>query len=315
MLYGVVPELDRPCSRLVMGTMSFHTGDMDRVRRLLDAFVALGGNCLDTAQIYGGGESEKAIGLWLKEQSPFPEMLILTKGAHHDSRGPRVNPEAIEADLLQSLDRLQVDTIDIYMLHRDDPSVPVDVIVECLNEQKRLGRIRVFGGSNWTTARLQAANEYARRRNLAGFAASSPNLSLAVPNEPRWPGCVAIVEPSDFAWYEEHQLPVFAWSAQASGFFTKRVTPQCDDEMMVRVYFSDLNWQRKHRAGLLAQQMGVSANDVALAYVLNQPFPTFALVGPANPEELASSAQAFQVSLTPQVRRWLETGEGSIPAH
>lgn len=297
-----------------MGTMTFRTKDMDRVRRLLDAFVAMGGNCLDTAHVYSGGQSERAIGLWRKEQANPPEMLIITKGAHHDARGPRVTPEAIEADLLESLERLQMEAVDIYMLHRDDPQVPVGPIVESLNEQQRLGRIRAFGGSNWTTARLQAANEYAKEHDLIGFAVSSPNLSLAVPNEPRWPGCVSIATPGDFDWYKKHQLAVFSWSSQASGFFTERVSPgQPADETIARIYYSEVNWQRRRRAEELAARLGTTANQVALAYVLNQPFPTFALIGPDSPEELASSAPALQISLSPQAVSWLETGDGPIP--
>lgn len=275
----------------------------------------MGGNCLDTAHVYAGGESEKAIGLWLNEQPKPPRMLLLSKGAHHDAHGPRVTPEAIEADLLQSLERLQVETIDIYVLHRDDPAVPVGPIVECLNEQKRLGRIRVFGGSNWTTARLQAANEYAKEHDLTGFAVSSPNLSLAVPNEPRWPGCASVSTPGDFAWYKEYQLPLFSWSSQAGGFFTGRFSAdKRDDATTVRVYYSDLNWQRLRRAEEMARALGVTANQVALAYVLQQPFPTFALIGPDTVAELQSSAAALRVSLSPQALGWLETGEGEVPA-
>lgn len=78
------------------------------------------------------------------------DINIFTKGAHHDQNGPRVNADAIRSDLFTSLERLRTDYIDLYALHRDDPAVPVGVILEALNEHVEAGRIRAFGGSNWT---------------------------------------------------------------------------------------------------------------------------------------------------------------------
>ena len=164
--------------------MACSPDNQDVTNALLDAFVAAGGTCLDTAHIYGGGKSERAVGNWLNRGNNREKMVVLDKGAHHDSSGPRVNPEAILADLTESLNRLQIETIDLYLLHRDDPNVPVGPIVECLNEQYRFGKIRAFGGSNWTTERIQEANNYAGMYGLKPFVASSPHLSLAVPSGP-----------------------------------------------------------------------------------------------------------------------------------
>src|SRR5438874_4289950 len=107
-------------------------------------------------------------------------------------------------------------------MHRDDPEIPVGAFVECLNEHLRAGRIRAFGGSNWSPERLQQANDYAREHGLAGFAASSPNLCLAVWNEPQWEGCVSASDKASRAWYAQSQMPLFSWSSQARGFVTGR---------------------------------------------------------------------------------------------
>ena len=113
------------------------------------------------------------------------------KGAHHDHNGPRVTKEAIRRDLLTSLERLRTDYVELYALHRDDPSVPVGEIIEALNEHIEAGRIGAIGGSNWTWQRPHAANDYAASHGLTGFTFSSPNLSLAKANEPFWEGCVS----------------------------------------------------------------------------------------------------------------------------
>lgn len=299
--------IDRPISKLVLGTMIFNRQNEKTAFELLDAFVEMGGNCVDTAHIYGGGESERTIGRWLQARGSRDDVIILGKGAHPIAGGPpRVNPAAIERDLAESLERLQVETIDLYLLHRDDSALPVGPMVESLNEQKRRGGIRAFGGSNWTTARIAEANAYAATRGLDGFVASSPNLSLAKPNAPRWPGCVSLSFP-DLDWHERLRFPVFSWSSQAGGFFTGRFSPaDMSDREMVRVHYSEANWQRLQRAEELGKRHGLDANQIALAYVLNQPFPVFAIVGPHSVDELTSSARALDVELSQEELRWLD---------
>lgn len=314
MKYAALPQLGSMCSRLVIGTMAFNFDDEERWWRLLDRFVELGGNCFDTAHSYYGGQSEKVIGRWMASRKNRDDMIVLTKGAHPKRDGlPRVYPEAIESDLQGSLESLQVDVIDLYILHRDDEDVPVGELVDCLNQQVEAGRIRAFGGSNWSVKRLEEANAYARANGLIEFAASSPNLSLAMANEPRWAGCVS-VDLEDLAWYEESQMALFSWSAQAAGFFTGRYSP--DDRSnadIVRVYYSEENWARFERARALGQAKGVDANQIALAYVLSQPFPTYALFGPITIEELESSVPGGDLELTIDEVRWLDGRSQTLP--
>lgn len=309
MKFHTVPGIDRPISQLVLGTMIFDPERMDQVECLMDAFLAVGGNCLDTAFVYNGGRSEQAIGRWLAAH-PREAIVIIDKGAHPRSDGrPRVTPEAIEADLSESLDRLGIRCIDLYLLHRDDPSVPVGPIVEALHDQRVRGRIRAFGGSNWTVPRIQAANAYAIERGLTPFVASSPHLSLARPIRPRWPGCVNASD-EDLRWHRDQQFPLFAWSSQAGGFFTGRFSPGVRDEGGITDTYDTVdNWERLRRARDSGVQRGLNANQMALAYVLNQPFPAFALIGPHSTDELRQSAAAIGVSLTKDEMAWLERGD------
>lgn len=304
MRYAEVPGIGS-CSQLVLGTMALTPQDPEQAFSLLDGFVAMGGNTLDTAHVYGGGASERAIGAWLRRRGSREGLVIITKGAHPDRSGPRVTAAAIAADLAQSLERLGVDAVDIYMLHRDDPRLPVGGIMEALAEHVRSGRVRALGASNWSTARIEEANAYAAAHGLPAFACSSPNLSLAVPLQPRWPGCVS-VGPAERAWHERTRLPLFSWSSQAGGFFTGRHSPdRPGDPEMARVYYTPENWERLRRAQELGRRHGVEATQIALAYVLHQPFPCFALIGPLNEGELRSSAEALAVRLTPVEMRWL----------
>ena len=174
------------------------------------------------------------------------------------------------------------------------------------NRHRAAGRVRAFGGSNWTPARLAEANAYAERNGLAGFSASSPNFTLAVWNEVPYFNCVTATDPASKAWYTEHQLPLFAWSSQAMGFFTGRHHPDDrSNDLVARTWYSDDNWQRYERAQELGRRKGVAATQIAVAYVLSQPFPTFALVGPHTIEETRTTALGLSVSLTPEEVAWL----------
>jgi aryl-alcohol dehydrogenase-like predicted oxidoreductase len=267
---------------------------------VLDAWVEMGGNIVDTAHVYGDGESERTLGAWLADRPAVrDELIVLTKGAHPDGDRKRVTPEDIAADLQQSTERLGRG-VDLYLLHRDDPDLPVGPMIECLNEHRRADRLRAFGVSNWTSARIDEANAYAAAHGLEGFCCNSPQLSLARQNEEHWSGTMAATDDVR-AWHERTQMPLFAWSAQARGFFAGH-----ESESAVRVYDNAFNRERRSRAALIAERLGCTTNQVALAWVLAQPYPVYAVVGPRTVAQLHEAAGALAVELSPDELRWLD---------
>lgn len=313
MHYVTIQGVDRPLSRLALGTILFGSVSEEQAFDVLDEFVARGGTTFDTAHVYGQGSIERAFGRWVAARGNRDQIVIIGKGAHPVGKsGPRVNPTAIRSDLDESLERMGIDHVDVYLLHRDDEQVPVGPIVEVLNEQKAKGRIKVFGGSNWRHGRIDEANAYAAAHNLTGFNVSSPNLGLARANEPMWAGCVS-VDATELAWYRQTKTPLISWSSQSGGFFTGRYSPDdTSNADMVRVYYSDENWARLERARELAKQKGVDALQIALAYVINQSFPVIALIGPQTRSELASSLGADEIVLTPQEIGYLEGAPATV---
>ena len=307
MEYLTLPNISKPVSRIALGSTVFSPDDLPLTFALLDAFVELGGTLIDTAHGYGRGKCERALGVWIKERQSREQVVVLDKCCHpYGDSGPRVRPEVIHGDLSESLERLQTPYVDLYLLHRDDENVPVGLIVEALNEEVAHGRIRAFGGSNWRPARIAEANAYAAEHGLQGFAASSPNLALARPKEPMWAGCITTLD-DDRAWYKETRLPLIAWSSQAGGFFTGRYSPEDrSNQDMVRVYYDDENFERLRRARELGQQKGFDALQIALAWVLRQPFPTIPIIGPHTVEELHSSVKALDIDLTPDELAYLD---------
>lgn len=314
--HGAIRGLDRPVSRLVMGADN-QTGQPE-ADVMFDHWFERGGNAFDTAYLYTGGRSESQLGSWIRSRGVRDQVVVITKGAHT----PYCAPRWIEPQLCESLERLQTDCAELYFLHRDDPEIPAGEFVDALNEQLRKGRIRAFGGSNWTLARVREANAYARVHGLVGFTAVSNNFSLARMLEPVWAGCVASSEPEYRAFLAESGLALLAWGSQARGFFTPRADAAAagrqegglqrhawghpDLAEIARVWLSPQNLERRRRAGALAERRGVDMICVALAWVLAQPFPVFALIGPRAPWETRSSLRALELSLSPEELAWLD---------
>lgn len=304
--YIQIAGVQKPIARLIKGTDYFVNEKYELAAANLDAYFAIGGNTVDTAHIYCGGQSEEVLGRYFKERGNRDKWVILTKGAHPHEGKSKVNKADIDADIALSFERLQTDYIDMYALHRDDPTVPVSEIIDTLNVYIANRSVGAIGVSNWSIARIAEANQYAAQNGLVGFTFNSPNLSLAKPNEPFWAGCISIDEESS-KWHEETQMPVLSWSSQARGFFTGRFSPEVRDNAdMVRVFYSDDNWERLNRAQQLAEQKKVSTIQIALAYVLNQPYPTCALIGAQNAAELTSCHEGAQIKLTEQEIAWLD---------
>jgi aryl-alcohol dehydrogenase-like predicted oxidoreductase len=314
MIYDSVKGIDKPISRLVQGTVAMDGKNPEKEFALLDAVYALGCNTFDTAHVYSSGGNERSVGEWVRDRGLRDNIVMLGKGAHHNSDRKRVTPHDITSDIFDSLARFKFDYIDLYILHRDDPSVPVGPIVEVLNEHHQAGRIKAFGGSNWSHTRIQEANAYAAERGLVPFAVTSPNFSLAIQFKEPWDGCISISgnqEAKEF--YKQQQVPIFAWSSLAGGFFSGRFNrnnlgsfESYFDKLCVHSYCYEENFSRLDRTAELATQKGLSIPQIAMAYVMNQPLKVFALVGCQNGEEFKANMDAMNLKLTPEEMRYLE---------
>ena len=172
-------------SPLCLGSNQFGTAlDDAAAAAILDAFISAGGNFIDTARSYGDwipdaprGASERTLGRLLACRDRT-SLVIATKGCEFDYRAgnfaPRVTPAHLRADLAASLDALQCNHVDLYWLHRDDSSRPVEPLIDALIEEQQAGRIRYFGCSNWSPTRIAEGLAYALRIGHAGFLACQP---------------------------------------------------------------------------------------------------------------------------------------------
>lgn len=302
-----IAGLEKPVSRLVLGVDN--QVDLEAARPFFDDYLQRGGNAFDTAHIYQSGQCETLLGAYLEQTGLRDSVVILGKGAHT----PDCNPAAIATQLEVSLERLKTDFVDVYMMHRDNSDVPVGEFIDVLNAQYALGRMRVFGVSNWSVERISAANQYAVSNGLRGITVASNQFSLAKMLSPIWSGCVSSNDADGLAWLGREQIVLMPWSSQARGFFVTGDASDTSNPELVRCWYDAGNFQRLERAKVLAGVLGVETINVALAYVLHQPFQTFPLIGPRSIGETASSFNALTISLEPLECQWLNGETDAVP--
>jgi len=312
---------DLSISDFCYGVMRFGTFvNGDEMFRLYELYREAGGNFFDTAHYYacwkpdGVGASERSLGKCLRKFGDRDKVVILTKGGLPDQGDsyPRpddcLTPSVIGSDITESLERLQIDKIDIYMLHRDDTRHTVGDIIETLNAEIDRGRIHYLGASNWSTARIAEANNYAKLNKKQGFIISSPQWNLGKQNHPpvrpdRQIDHTAVqMSEDDVRWYQQHNFPVMPWTPTAYGYFAG------SSSINALSFENPISSERRERARQLAEQLGYTPNQIALAYLLSQDFPVFPILGTTNFEHLSDSIDTAKLSLTPEQREWLLRG-------
>ncbi len=293
--------------RLGLGTNLLRSDQLDAGFAVLDAWRAAGGRLIDTAASYGGGESERVIGAWLRSRGVRADMTILTKAGHpgDDYRRSRVSPTVIASDLDASLERLGVASVDIFLIHRDDPTLPVGVILDALAAEVAAGRAGSYGVSNWTLPRLDEALAYVDAHRLPSLGWSSSYLGLADPIGEAWPGTVSAADEASRAWYASHAVRLLSWSPVANGFFRADADLS---EARFDAYRSPDNLARRERVAELGHRRGLTTTQVALAWVLNQPVAPVASIGTRSVDHLAEAVAAAAIELSAADLHWLEHG-------
>ncbi len=298
-------------SQLCLGTNMFGSALNDEAAgKILDVFFANGGNFIDTAHSYGdwvpgiaNAASERTLGALLAGR-PRASYVLATKGCEFDYRkgdfALRVTPDALRHDLDGSLAALGIDCIDLYWLHRDDPSRPVGAIVDALIAEQQAGRIRYFGCSNWSVERILEAQRYAAASGHAGFAACQPMWGLAVPDRD------AMLRYAPGGYYEDGYralhaagLPMIPYSGQSRGVFAKLAEGREDaiGEDVKALYCSDTNRRKLPVLRELALRHGTSVNAVVLAYLCSQPLTTIPIIGASSAAQLSDSIAACGLRL------------------
>jgi aryl-alcohol dehydrogenase-like predicted oxidoreductase len=331
-----IPNTELEPSVICFGTAYLGSAiERDTAFRLLDAYLEAGGTFIDTAHNYADwlpgprSRSEKLIGEWLVSRRARGRVVLATKGGHPELCSmhlPRMTRADILADLDASLANLRTDAIDLYWLHRDDESTPVEAIVDLLDEQRRAGKIRYFACSNWSTARIEAAQAYATRSGRQGFVANqmmwnAAHMDARGLSDER----VSLMDGRMWDFHRSTGLAAIPYSSQASGLFSRMTLPPLRRikvpldvrEALVRgviapakravglaprrprVYPRAENRARFACISEIAERRGLTITQVVLGYLISQPFVTVPIVGCRTEAQLQDSLAAVDVQLTP----------------
>ncbi len=303
----------QPLSRVCLGTASMGaaglTGEpVDRAFEILDAYYALGGRFLDTANVYGRwgvdhtNASEQVIGRWLRERQ-ISDMTVTTKACHYAPETPsvsRVDADAMAADVDESRASLGMDKLDILLLHRDNEAVDIRAIVDFCVPYVDSGKVTRFGFSNFRADRVKTAIDYLGADWDRYFVGVSNEWSLAMDGAEGYaPGAGMIA--ADAALREvqaEHKFPLFPYSSIAHGFFTK--LQRCgavydggwrntEDFRGNKAWLTAKNGAVYNRLCGLSAETGISVGMLSLGYLLAQP-DTVPVMSVSRPEQLGELA-------------------------
>jgi 1-deoxyxylulose-5-phosphate synthase len=270
----------------------------DEAFALMDAAWELGIDHFDTADAYGGGRSERMIGSWMQTRGVRPTITTKTFNPMDAGADQGLAPERIVRQLESSLDRLDLDSVDLYLAHEFDPAVPLAETFAAFEELRDAGKIRAYGVSNFDASQLAAALDAG-----APMAVQNEHSLLARGDE-------AAVLPL----CEREQVAYLVFSPLAGGWLTgryRRGEPFPDGSRMTQrpepyaAFVSDPTFDRLDRIAELARSDGRSMAGVALAWLLADPRVTQVVVGPGRPEHLAPVREALERPLSPARREEL----------
>ena len=303
-------------SRLVLGTMTFGLQtDEETSIKILDTAAEAGINFLDTADVYplGGGlptagRTEEIIGRWLKGKREH--FIVATKAvgkvgpAPWDQGSSRKHIlDAIDA----SLRRLGTDYVDLYQLHSDDASTPLDETLEALDTVVRAGKVRYIGVSNFLAYRLARALGRADVRHLTRFVSIQPRYNLLFRE----------IERELLPLAQEEGLAVIPYNPLAGGLLTgkhklaegptsgTRFTLGTAAERYQERYWHDREFNTVEELRTVADLAGLSLTTLALAWVLSNPIITAPIIGASRPEQLIDSLKAVEVKLDDNLKQKL----------
>jgi aryl-alcohol dehydrogenase (NADP+) len=281
------------------GTKGWHVSKEDAREHFALALEA-GINFFDTADVYSAGLSEEITGHWLKEMASRDDVVVATKvwGAmgHSPNKRGLSRKHIIEA-CENSLRRLQMEYVDLYQIHRWDPLTPIEETLEALDSLVRAGKVRYLGASSMAAWQLSKALYLAKEHGWQRFSSMQNHYNLVYREEEREmiPLCM------------DQGLAVIPWSPLARGFLTgnrKRdgsATKRAEvDNFAKDMYNSEDDFAVADAAVAVAQQRGVSAGQVACAWVLQSPGVTSPIIGATKVEHLKDLLASVELKLSPE---------------
>ena len=276
------------------------TADREESFAVLDAYVAAGGNFIDTADVYSewkpgnvGGESESIIGEWMAARGNRNDIVLATKVAKLSTR-PGLSRTNIRAALEDSLRRLQTDRIDIYYAHEDDQSVSLEESLNAFAEVIAAGKVRYIAASQYSASRLSESLQTAAQLHVPGYIGLQTHYNLMVRQE---------FESGLQRVCIDNGISCFPFFGLARGFLTGKYqsgvqVKSARAEVVLADYGNDLGWKTVKAVGEIAAAHGVSHSAVALEWLRRQPGVAVPLASARIPGQLSECMQSVTLSDT-----------------
>jgi aryl-alcohol dehydrogenase-like predicted oxidoreductase len=281
-------QVSRPC----LGAMMFGygpdapTSEPDS-RRIVDAYLETGGNFIDTANIYTGGESEEVVGRAIKARRD--DVVLATKGYGPIGTGPNttgLSRKYLTRALEASLRRLDTDYVDLYQCHRADPGTPISETMATLHGFVQSGKVRYLGCSNWSGSQIVEAQWAAR--DIGG----TPFISL----QPRYSLNARRIEDDILPACQRQGLGTMIYSPLGGGVLTGKYKP---GQPAPARMLDDQSVELAVEVGKVAAEIGATSAAVALAWVLSRRGVTTVIIGPRTFEQYEQNMAGFDLALDP----------------
>lgn len=301
------------CRLCLGGNVFGGNADQEASFAVLDTYLELGGNFIDTADVYSrwlpghrGGESESVIGRWMASRGVRDRVVVATKVGSAMGPGPEnkgLHRAHLERALKASLKRLQIETIDVYYAHQDDPATPLEETLEVFDGFVRAGSVRCLGASNYPAERLRQALELQADRGWSRYEVLQPPYSLM--NRLAFEGPLSEV-------CRELGLAVFGYAALAGGFLTGKyrrdaeLPPSARARSVKERYIDERGWRVVETLVEVARERGDTPAQVALAWVLAKPGITGPIAAAMSPAQMRELWQALGIRLSEEEMRRLD---------
>ncbi|WP_181684610.1 aldo/keto reductase [Halorhabdus salina] len=320
MEYTTLGSTGMEVSRICLGCMSFGSSDWrewvldePESREIIERAIDLGINCFDTANMYSLGDSERVLGNVLADYDR-DDQVVATKGFFQmDDDNPNsggLSRKAIDQELSNSLDRLGMDTVDLYQTHRWDYDTPIGETLSALDDAVRRGQTRYVGTSSMWAHQFAKALHTSDREDLERFQTMQNHYNLLYREEERemLPLC------------EREGVGVIPWSPLARGYLTRpheefdaTTRGETDDYAREHPYFEGGGREINERVQELAAEHGVTMAQIALAWLLEQDAVDAPIVGTTSVEHLEDAVEALEIDLSASDQEYLEEPYEPVP--
>ncbi len=287
-------------SALCLGAMRFGTTTDEKTSwAILDAYMAAGGSFLDTANVYAawgggqGGESEAVLGRWLHARGNREQVFLATKaGSRLQPGGGSLRADVLVRECDASLQRMGVDTIDLFYAHCDHMSMPIDEIMEGFAQLVTAGKVRFLGTSNFYSWRMEAARQACVNAGLPMFCCVQQRYSYLQPVLGSEFGIQKVLDEGMVSFAQANGLTMLAYSPLLGGYYER------PDRDPGQKYAAAVNEERMDTLRQLAKEKGVTPNQIVLAWMLQHESPVLPLLGVSSLAQLTDNLAALDCTLT-----------------